>query len=367
VFTQRVSERALQLHNDAVVLARAGRNREACAKLREAIKTAGEAEVDPRTLKALWQIARADDDWKTALAAGIRASVRDPLDFPFVNKVVRSLQESPLTELVGNSVYPSRQMPAQLPTLSVVIVSRDDQRYSAVDAQYEKAFANWPHERIRVKDAISMYDGYARGFEQSSGELVVFSHDDLRFAVPDFAARLADTMAEADLAGVAGTTKVSGPALLWSGHPYLHGAVTHKAPTDPSYELALTSMRGPRIGQAQGLDGVFMAAKREWVKRVGFDTERIPGFHLYDLDFSYRAYLAGARLTIACDLALIHQSRGNFDAGWNEAQAAFAAKFPELNAEAGEYRHWYHVALPDEASVMLHYAKLFAAWQLNLS
>jgi hypothetical protein len=363
---QSASELARQLHNEAVALAQSGRNREACDKLRGAIRTAGEAEIDPRTLKALWQIARADGDWATALAAGIRASVRDPLDFPFVDKVVRSLHECPLPALVADSAHAPIEMPALPPTLSVVIVSRDDQRYADVDAQYEKAFARWPHERIRVRDATSMYDGYARGFEESSGELVVFSHDDIRFAVPDFAARLAETMAEADFAGVAGTTKVSGPALLWSGHPYLHGTVTHKAPTDVSYELALTSMHGPRIRQAQGLDGVFIAAKREWVKRVGFDTERIPGFHLYDLDFSYRAYLAGARLTIACDLALIHQSRGNFDTGWNAAQAAFAAKFPELNSDSGKYRHWYHVSLPDEEAVRLHYAKLFAAWELRL-
>jgi len=363
---QRVSVRAQQLHNDAVALARIGRNKEACDKLCEAIESAGEADVDTRTLKALWQIARAHGDWKRALAAGIRGSVRDSLDFPFVNKVVRSLHEAPLSALVEDSVYPSRQMPTQLPTLSVVIISRDDQRYSDVDTQYESMFAEWPHERIRIRDATSMYDGYARGFEKSSGELVVFSHDDIRFAVPDFAARLAETMVETDLAGVAGTTKVSGPALLWSGHPHLHGAVTHKAPTDPYFEVALTSLRGPRIAQAQGLDGVFIAVKREWVTRVGFDTERILGFHLYDLDFSYRAYLAGARLTIACDLALIHQSRGNFDSGWKDAQAAFAAKFPELNAEAGEYRHWYHVSLPHEASVRMHYAKLFAAWQLGL-
>ncbi len=330
-----VSELARQLHNEAVALARMGRNREACEKLRSAIKTSGEAAVDPRTLKALWQIARADGDWPTALAAGVRASVRDPLDFPFTDKLVRSLRECPIAALVANSAYPSREMPAQPRTLSVIIVSQNDQRYAEVDAQYEKAFADWAHERIRISDATSMYDGYARGFEKSSGDIVVFSHDDIRFAVPDFAARLAETISEADIVGVAGTTKVSGPALLWSGHPHLHGAITHKAPADASYE--------------------------------GFDTERIPGFHLYDLDFSYRAHLAGARITIACDLALIHQSRGNFDAGWNTAQAAFAAKFPELNSEAGKYRHWYHVSLPDEDSVRLHYAKLFTAWELGLS
>jgi len=360
------AERALKLHNEAVVLARSGRKSEARDRLLDAIRASGETAVDPRTLKALWQLARAERDWTTALAAGIRAAIRDPLDFPFVDRVVRSLHECPLAALVADSVYVPKAMPALPPTLSIVIVSRDDRRYAAVDAQYETTFAGWPHERIRISDARSMYDGYARGFEKSTGELVVFSHDDIRFAVPDFAARLAESMTETDLVGVAGTTKVSGPALLWSGHPYLHGTVTHKAPADTSYELALTSMRGPRIGHAQGLDGVFIGARREWIKRIGFDRVGIPGFHLYDLDFTYRAYLAGARLTIACDLALIHQSRGNFDAGWDVAQAAFAAKFPDLNAEAGKDRHWYQVSLSDEASVRLHYAKLFAAWDLAL-
>jgi Glycosyltransferase like family len=360
------STTALQLHNDAVALARTGRTTEACEKLRSAIRIAGEAFVDPRTLKALWQIALVDGDWKTALAAGVRASIRDPLDFPFVDKVVRSLHECPLHALVSDSLYPSRQMPSQLPTLSVVIVSRDDQRYEAVEAQYEKAFVQWSHERIRVNDAKSMYEGYARGFEKSSGALVVFSHDDIRFAIPDFAARLAETMSEADLAGVAGTTNVSGAALLWSGHPYLYGAVTHKAPTDISYEVALLSFHGPRVPRAQGLDGVFIAARREWVKRVGFDAKRFTGFHFYDLDFSYRAYLAGARLTIACDLALIHQSHGSFDEGWYAAQAAFAAKFANLNSHPGKCRHWYKVSLADQESVRMHYAKLFAVWQLRL-
>jgi GT2 family glycosyltransferase len=147
-------------------------------------------------------------------------------------------------------------------------------------------------------------------------------------------------MSSADIAGIAGTTKVSGPALLWSGHPHLYGAVTHKAPSDEAYEFAVTSLAGPRIRAAQGLDGVFVAARRAWVERIGFDPEGVPGFHFYDLDFSYRAYRAGARLEIACDLALVHQSRGRFDADWSLAQEAFSQKFPQLNAPPGEHRHW---------------------------
>ena len=144
-----------------------------------------------------------------------------------------------------------------------------------------------------------MYYGYARGFARSRGDIVVFSHDDIRFAVEDFSARLADAMATADVVGVAGTTRVSGPALLWSGHPYLFGTITHKAPTDPNYEFAVISLAGPRITGAQGLDGVFIAARRTLIERVGFDTAGIHGFHFYDIDFRYRAYTAGARLTMA--------------------------------------------------------------------
>jgi len=358
---------AQRLHNEAVTLARDGRRAEARAALYRAIRSVGEADVDPRTLKALWQLAREDGDWRTALAAGFEAAARDPLDFRFVDKVVRSLQECPLQalgEAPASARLPSRE---GLPSLSVVIVSRDDERYASAEAQFAKFFAEWPHERIRVKEASSMYDGYARGFEKCQGEIVVFAHDDIRFATSDFAARLADVMSEADLAGIAGTTKVSGAALLWSGHPYLHGAVTHKAPQDATYEFALTSLQGPRITHAQGLDGVFIAARRAWVERLGFDPEGIPGFHFYDLDFSYRAYLEGARLTIACDLALIHQSRGKFDSAWNAAQAAFIKKFPQLDAAAGKHRHWYALSLPDEQAVSLHYAKLFAGWGLRLA
>ena len=363
---QRDPTAAQQLHNEAVTLAREGRRAEARVLLLKVVSSVGEADIDPRTLKALWQLGREDGDWRTALAAGFRAAVRDPLDFAFVDRVVRSLQECPLQAL-GGAPAAARLAPGRLPSLSVVIVSQDDERHARVDAEFARVFAEWPHERIRVKEASSMYDGYARGFQKCRGDIVVFAHDDIRFATPDFAARLADVMSEADLAGIAGTTKVSGPALLWSGHPYLHGAVTHKAPQDATYEFALTSLHGPRIAQAQGLDGVFIAARRAWVQRLGFDPLRIPGFHFYDLDFSYRAYLEGARLTIACDLALIHESRGKFDAAWNVAQAAFKKKFPELSAAAGKHRHWYALSLPDEEAVRLQYAKLFAGWGLRLA
>jgi GT2 family glycosyltransferase len=211
-----------------------------------------------------------------------------------------------------------------------------------------------------------MYDGYARGFARSGGEIVVFSHDDIRFAVPDFAARLAGAMRELDMAGVAGTTRVIAPSLLGSGHPHLFGTITHAMEGAGSLEFSVLSLQGPRIGGAQGLDGVFIAARRELAERLGFDAARFDGFHFYDLDFSYRAHLAGARVGIAADLGLIHDSRGAADKRWRAAQRAFADKF-SLAADAPPApAHWYAVRLADATAVSEMYAKLFAAWALPL-
>lgn len=363
---ERKLQAAQKLHNDAVVQFRNGRYEAAYVHLVDAVRILGADRIDCRTLKALWEAGIACGAWETALAAGFAAGARDPLDFTFVDRVLRSLNNCPLHELRVAAEYPALQMPAHLPSLSVIIPSRDDSRFAAVDAAYEKAFADWAHQRIRVKGASSMYEAWSRGFDHSDGEILIFSHDDIAFAVPDFAARLADAMKDSDIVGVAGTTRVSGPALLWSGHPFLHGAIVHRADGPLPYQFGLLSLRGPRIGAAEGLDGVFIAARRDWVQRVRFDPQGFTGFHFYDLDFTFRARQLGARITIANDLALVHASRGTVDDAWTAARAAFAAKFPTLNHPRGHAGHWYTVSHADEQAIAGLYAKLFAVWAVRL-
>ena len=358
---------ALAAHNDGIALAAAGDVAGAIAKLHAAIGLAGRDEVDPRTLKALWQLAVRTGEWRTAVAAGMLATTRDAGDHRFVQDVLLSLARCPAAALIPATAPRWLPLPASLPSLSVVIVSADDHRFAAADAEYDRAFAGWPHERIRVADARSMYDGYARGFARSNGEIVVFSHDDLRFAVPDFAARLADAIQEYDMVGVAGTTLVTSPSLLGSGHPHLFGTIAHPTEGAANLEFSVLSLQGPRIGGVQGLDGVFIAARRGLVQRLGFDAARYDGFHFYDLDFSYRAHLAGARVGIAADLGLIHRSRGAADERWRAAQRAFAAKF-SLAADSPRLpAHWYAVRLADVTAVSEMYAKLLAAWTLPLA
>ncbi len=56
-----------------------------------------------------------------------------------------------------------------------------------------------------------------------------------------------------------------------------------------------------------------------------FDAERYDGFHFYDLDFTWRASGAGARLAVPADLTLFHASQGRYGEAWRR----YARRFVE--------------------------------------
>lgn len=69
-------------------------------------------------------------------------------------------------------------------------------------------------------------------------------------------------------------------------------------------------------------------------------------------------------MAIACDLALVHASRGTRDTRYAAAQRQFAAKFPQLAAPDGSHRHWYAMPAADPAAAAALHGKLLAAWAL---
>ena len=76
----------------------------------------------------------------------------------------------------------------------------------------------------------------------------------------------------------------------------------------------------------QALDGLFMAMRREFWAENPFD-EGYDGFHLYDIDLSFRCYLAGHRIGVSNDILIEHRSLGHFDESWKRAAGRFAARF----------------------------------------
>jgi len=228
-------------------------------------------------------------------------------------------------ELQREKTQPPPAASAITPRLvSVIICSITDAKFNAASAMYQRLLAAVPHEIIRISDARSMTEGYNRGIGRSTGDVLIFSHDDVEFLNADFAQRLLRHLGSFDLVGVAGTNLVCGPAWVSAGPPYLFGQVTHPDPRG----FTVSFFGAPRavITDIQALDGLFFALHRRVVEKVRFD-ESLPGFHYYDLDFTYSAFLAGFKLAVVNDIHAIHHSQGDFGQRWAEQAGRFNEKW----------------------------------------
>jgi len=210
---------------------------------------------------------------------------------------------------------------------SIIICSHQPHRAAVARAHFEKLFAARSHEIILIADATSLCEGYNRGFQQSSGALIVFSHDDIEFVDTELPSRLQLHLNNFDLIGVAGTTLLTNGAWVSAGDPHAFALFAYPDPQPGRVLVKACGRGGATIGNIQALDGCFMAATRGAVEAIGFDAETFDGFHLYDLDFSFRAYLQGLKLAVCRDLAPIHASTGKPDEHWARYRARFEQKF----------------------------------------
>ena len=109
------------------------------------------------------------------------------------------------------------------------------------------------------------------------------------------------------LAYAAASRRVSGN---WydAGPPFISGAVVAPSLAGGHYELQVFARREPAlVRNAQALDGIFIAARRDVVDALGGFNEDWEDFlFLYDIDFSFRAFLRGFRVGIATDILVFH-------------------------------------------------------------
>jgi GT2 family glycosyltransferase len=217
--------------------------------------------------------------------------------------------------------------------ISIVICSIDEAKLTRVARNYASLLRGEEFEIIGIRDAKSLCEGYSRGFSASKGGTLVFSHDDIEILSPDLAGALRRALQDHDMVGVAGTSAMMSARWLAAGQPHIHGlivyppgAVQNGSERNQGYLINVFGAATPIVGGIQGLDGVFIAARRELVERVGFDQQTFDGFHGYDADFSFSAYLGGFRLAVSAEIVIAHQSTGTFDAAWSKYSERFIAK-----------------------------------------
>jgi hypothetical protein len=209
---------------------------------------------------------------------------------------------------------------------SVIICSIDALKFAQASECYRALLAAWPHEIIAIRDAHSLAEGYNRGLGRSSGEIVIFSHDDILILDPAFGQKIRARLRDFDLLGFVGAKRLIDGRWFGAGSGWIHGVMAHAGRDGLNLSVYDVSA-WPVVAGIRAIDGLCMMARRETALEIGFDETTFDGFHLYDLDFSYSAWRAGKKLGVCCDIPVIHASNGSYGRGDHERYAArFVAK-----------------------------------------
>ena len=235
----------------------------------------------------------------------------------------------------------------RLDQVSFIVNSIDDEQFAQLEENLRKAFAPEVPNIIRVPDARSMAEGLNRGARTTSSEWLIFCHDDIRI-IGDPKAVVAEAMATTDIFGPCGTVRLTSGNWYDAGHPYLFGHVV--APNlrqQGKFELQIFGMSECNVVTGgEALYGIWIACRRSLFDTLaGFDEATYTDFVGYDIDFSFRAALAGARVGIVTGLTLFHDSHvGRFSkeklALWEKTQRDFELMFSHhLSSEVGNRTH----------------------------
>lgn len=266
--------------------------------------------------------------------------------------LLRVLHENPML------FAPCPAPPEPAPVLaSVVVCSIDEGKLANLHASCVRSFGSWPWELVAIRDARSLCEGMSRGFAAAAGELVVFCHDDIEILTPSIGAALSRGLDQADVVGVVGSTRLAGPAFAWGGKAFTRGRVAEPSSTGRGVDLVVYNPVPGVAGGIAALDGLFIAARRDAVKSVGFDATTFDGFHLYDMDFCWRAHQAGLRLAVTSEIVVRHDSKGGFDARWEAYARRFMEKHPAVRGERVP-NAMSRLNFPDSASLVAFCARL---------
>ncbi|GEC95936.1 hypothetical protein ZRA01_20090 [Zoogloea ramigera] len=218
-------------------------------------------------------------------------------------------------------------------SLSFVICSVDNTKFAHISRRIDE-ICTAPYEIVRISDAKSLSEGYTRGIARARYDNVVLCHDDIDLMCGNALADILHAaLHEFDVVGVAGARVLKSAFWMNGGPTNTAGLVIHGPAGKPDAAFSVNyydSSEAPRV-EVQALDGVFIAAKKQVFDSVHFDAECFDGFHLYDIDFSYRCHLRGLRVGVSKDLLLVHSSVGNFDETWLDYEQRFRKKYPSLH------------------------------------
>lgn len=194
----------------------------------------------------------------------------------------------------------------------------------------------------------SLTELYNKGLEESSGDIVVFIHDDLLFEQDSkWGKKILKHFENSDygILGKAGTTSLTQSGRWWDESHLMVGSVYHTQYYEDSkkrvtWESRYSGLFHDKILPVVLVDGLFIAVNKKRIKK-NFD-ENIKGFHLYDVDFSIANHFAGVKIGVVFDFKLTHKSIGMTNEEWEQNRKQLVQKWAFYTDEQGNK----HLGLP---------------------
>jgi GT2 family glycosyltransferase len=230
-------------------------------------------------------------------------------------------------------------------SISFITVSREEEKVQGLRESITSVFGHKGQQAwdLLVADgtAHDLFTGYNSCAKHAVGDVLVFTHDDVRFLCNErcFQKPLELlTKPFTGILGVAGTTVMPKNGKWWdSKEDECRGMVAHP---DLATQFGMHFNTWPhmaaKFGRVVICDGVFlMCSRRVFDKLGGFDQEHYKGFHFYDVDFTIRAHIAGLQNWVA-PIPLMHGSKGRPNENWEENRQHFMTRYEKnLPARVG--------------------------------
>ena len=175
---------------------------------------------------------------------------------------------------------------------------------------------------------MSLTQAYQKGLTEAKNDIIVFVHDDVHFQTEKWGSKIKKMFDTTDfgIIGLAGTTDLGDDGKWWEQRTRMVGIVKHTN-GQKTWENKYSGSFPKHIIQTVNTDGLFIAVNRQKIK-YEFDTT-IPGFHFYDIDFTFGNHIKGVKVGVTTDIHVVHRGLGETDQQWEENRKTFIAKFKE--------------------------------------
>lgn len=174
----------------------------------------------------------------------------------------------------------------------------------------------------------SLSQVYNEIISEAKNDIVVLCHDDIIFETSGWYPKILKHFEKSDygILGVAGTTNLPKSGMWWENKGRMIGIVNHEH-DGKKWESKYCDSFGNDIRSAVIVDGLFIAIHKKRIKHT-FD-ENVPGFHLYDVNFSFKNFLDDVKVGVICNVRLTHKSIGMVNEQWEKNRLAFAEQFKD--------------------------------------